>query len=43
MALGLVDAYLVESWSGRRLLGLPSLADQLTLFATEVMPTFAKA
>jgi 5,10-methylenetetrahydromethanopterin reductase len=40
-ALGLVDPYLVERWSGRRIDGLPSLADQLALFATEVVPAFA--
>jgi 5,10-methylenetetrahydromethanopterin reductase len=38
IALGLVDPYLVESWSGLRVVGLPSLADQLALFAAQVAP-----
>jgi 5,10-methylenetetrahydromethanopterin reductase len=40
MALGLVDPYLVESWSGQRLDGLPDLAGQLELFAAQVMTAF---
>jgi 5,10-methylenetetrahydromethanopterin reductase len=43
MALGLVDPYLVESWSGRRIVGLPDLASQLELFAAQVMPPLAEA
>jgi hypothetical protein len=38
IALGPVDPYLVESWSGRRVAGLAGLADQLALFAAEVVP-----
>jgi 5,10-methylenetetrahydromethanopterin reductase len=41
MALGLVDPYLVESWSGRRVSGLPDLASQLELLAAEVVPALA--
>jgi hypothetical protein len=41
MALGLVDPYLVESWSGQRISGLPDLASQLELFAAQVVPAFA--
>jgi 5,10-methylenetetrahydromethanopterin reductase len=43
IALGLVDPYLVESWSGRRVAGLPSLADQLALFAAQVAPALMDA
>jgi 5,10-methylenetetrahydromethanopterin reductase len=43
MALGLVDPYLVESWSGRRVAGLPDLVGQLELFATEVVPVLTDA
>lgn len=32
------DPFLVESYSGRRIDGLPTLSDQLRLFAAEVMP-----
>jgi 5,10-methylenetetrahydromethanopterin reductase len=42
VALGLVDASLVKSWSGVRIDGLPSLAGQLELFAAEVMPALAQ-
>jgi 5,10-methylenetetrahydromethanopterin reductase len=35
------DPFLVESWSGLRIPGLPSLEDQLKLFHDEVMPAFA--
>jgi 5,10-methylenetetrahydromethanopterin reductase len=38
VALGLVDPGLVESWSGRRVDGLPDLAGQLELFAAQVVP-----
>jgi 5,10-methylenetetrahydromethanopterin reductase len=41
IALGLIDPYLVESWSGLRVAGLPCLADQLALFAAEVVPALA--
>jgi 5,10-methylenetetrahydromethanopterin reductase len=41
IALGLVDPYLVESWSGRRVSGLPDLASQLELFIGQVMPALA--
>ena len=43
VALGLVDPGLVETWSGLRVEGLPSLAEQLTLFAAEVVPALADA
>lgn len=35
------DPFLVESWSGTRIDGLPSLEEQLRLFHAEVMPSFA--
>lgn len=35
------DPFLVESWAGRTVDGLPSLEDQLRLFHDEVMPAFA--
>ena len=38
IALGLVDPSLIESWSGQRVDGLPDLAGQLELFATQVVP-----
>jgi 5,10-methylenetetrahydromethanopterin reductase len=41
IALGLVDPYLVESWSGRRVSGLPDLASQLELFTGQVIPALA--
>jgi 5,10-methylenetetrahydromethanopterin reductase len=41
MALGLVDPYLVEHWSGRQISGLPDLASQLELFAAHVLPALA--
>jgi len=41
VALGLVDASLVESWSGRRIDGVPDLAGQLELFAAHVVPALA--
>jgi 5,10-methylenetetrahydromethanopterin reductase len=41
IALGLVDPYLVESWSGRRASGLPDLASQLELFTGQVIPALA--
>jgi len=41
MALGLVDPYLVESWSGREVDGLPSLGEQLRLIQDEVVPISA--
>jgi 5,10-methylenetetrahydromethanopterin reductase len=34
------DPFLVESWSGRRIDGLPSLEEQLRLFHDEVMGSF---
>jgi 5,10-methylenetetrahydromethanopterin reductase len=40
IALGLVDRYLVESWSGHAVAGLPSLSEQLRLVHDEVMPAF---
>lgn len=43
IALGLVDPYLVASWSGERVDGLPSLAGQLKLFAGQVVPALADA
>jgi 5,10-methylenetetrahydromethanopterin reductase len=43
VALGLVDPYLVESWSGRRLAGLHRLADQVELFAARVAPALRDA
>lgn len=41
MALGLVDPYLVASWSGRRISGLPDLVSQLELFTARVVPALA--
>jgi 5,10-methylenetetrahydromethanopterin reductase len=41
IVLGLVDPYLVESWSGRQVSGLPDLASQLELFRGQVMPALA--
>jgi 5,10-methylenetetrahydromethanopterin reductase len=41
IALSLVDPALVQSWSGWRPDGLPDLATQLELFATQVMPALA--
>jgi 5,10-methylenetetrahydromethanopterin reductase len=41
VALGLVDPSLVESWSGRRVDGVPDLAGQLELFAAHVVPALA--
>lgn len=38
VALGLVDPSLVQSWSGRRIDGVPGLAGQLELFAADVVP-----
>ena len=35
------DPFLVESWSGTQIDGLPSLEEQLRLFHAEVMPSFA--
>ena len=35
------DPFLVESWSGVQIPGLPSLEEQLQLFRDEVMPAFA--
>jgi 5,10-methylenetetrahydromethanopterin reductase len=35
------DPFLVESWSGMTIPGLPSLEEQLRLFHDEVMPAFA--
>jgi 5,10-methylenetetrahydromethanopterin reductase len=43
LALGLVDPGLVESWSGRRIDGVPDLAGQLELFAAHVMPALTSA
>jgi len=40
IALGLADPYLVESWSGRTVDGLPSLSEQLQLIHDEVVPAF---
>ena len=40
IALGLADPYLVESWSGRAVDGLPSLEQQLRLIHDEVVPAF---
>jgi 5,10-methylenetetrahydromethanopterin reductase len=37
------DPFLVESWAGITIEGLPSLEDQIHLFHAEVMPAFAKA
>jgi 5,10-methylenetetrahydromethanopterin reductase len=42
VALGLVDPSLVESWSGRRVDGVPDLAAQFELFAAEVMPALSR-
>jgi 5,10-methylenetetrahydromethanopterin reductase len=41
VALGLVDPSLLQSWSGWHPDGLPDLATQLELFASQVMPAFA--
>jgi 5,10-methylenetetrahydromethanopterin reductase len=38
IALGLVDASLIESWSGRRVEGVSDLGGQLELFAAHVIP-----
>ena len=35
------DPFLVESWSGNQIDGLPSLEEQLRLFHAEVMPAFS--
>lgn len=35
------DPFLVESWAGQRIPGLPTLEEQLQLFHDEVMPAFA--
>jgi len=43
VALGLVDPSLVESWSGRRVDGVPDLAGQLELFASSVVPALTAA
>jgi 5,10-methylenetetrahydromethanopterin reductase len=43
IALGLVDPSLIESWSGQRVDGLPDLAGQLELFATQVVPALKDA
>jgi len=43
VALGLVDTSLAESWSGRRIDGVPNLAGQLELFADHVMPALTNA
>jgi 5,10-methylenetetrahydromethanopterin reductase len=40
LLLTFADPFLVESWAGRTVDGLPSLEDQLRLFHDEVMPTF---
>jgi 5,10-methylenetetrahydromethanopterin reductase len=37
------DPFLVESWAGVTIEGLPSLEDQLRLFRAAVMPAFAEA
>ena len=37
------DPFLVESWAGVTIEGLPSLEDQLRLFHAAVMPAFAEA
>jgi hypothetical protein len=34
------DPFLVESWSGRRIDGLPTVEEQLRLFHDEVMVAF---
>jgi len=34
------DPFLIESWSGRTIQGLPSLEDQIRLFLRPVMPVF---
>jgi 5,10-methylenetetrahydromethanopterin reductase len=43
VALGLVDPSLVESWSGRRIDGVPDFAGQLELFADQVAPALTPA
>src|SRR5262245_39356049 len=43
IALGLVDASLVERWSGRRVQRVGELAGQLELFASQVTPVLANA
>ena len=43
IALGLVDPSLIEGWSGQRVDGLPDLAGQLELFATQVVPALEDA
>jgi 5,10-methylenetetrahydromethanopterin reductase len=35
------DPFLVESWTGRGVDGLPSLEEQLRIFHDEVMPAFS--
>lgn len=43
VALGLVDPSLIQSWSGRRIDGVPDLAAQLELFAAHVVPALTDA
>jgi len=43
VALGLVDPTLIQSWSGRRIDGVPDLAAQLELFAAHVVPALTDA
>jgi 5,10-methylenetetrahydromethanopterin reductase len=43
MALGLADPFLVESWSGVSVRGLPTLAEQLRLVHDEVFPALASS
>ena len=43
LALGLVDPGLIESWSGRRIDGIPELSGQLELVASDVVPHLAAA
>jgi alkanesulfonate monooxygenase SsuD/methylene tetrahydromethanopterin reductase-like flavin-dependent oxidoreductase (luciferase family) len=42
IALGLVDPYLVERWSGQSVRGLPTLSEQLRLVRSEVMPALGR-
>jgi alkanesulfonate monooxygenase SsuD/methylene tetrahydromethanopterin reductase-like flavin-dependent oxidoreductase (luciferase family) len=40
IAIGLADPFLVRSWSGRAIVGLPTLSEQLRLVHDQVVPAF---
>ncbi len=41
IAVGLADPFLVRRWSGRAVVGLPTLSEQLRLINDEVVPAFS--